>query len=292
MSPKEFSMSRGSLPALTCLVSIALIALPDAQSVGPAPSTEAVNAAIERGVDFLLRSQNRDGSWGVDLNERGLSWHDLRDGSGALAVYTLMKCGFAPDHPALQRATAFLLESTPRHTYSAGIQLHTLGALGNPEHRKRMRDLLEVLDDLKQRDGWDYPGIGRADLSNTQIAALGYRAAESAGLEVPRGMWAALVGIALRYQERPQEVPGAEDLAREQRTMAGFCYTPGEAPSASMTTAGLTILGIATEKPGRVGRKIERQVEEARRLAFSWLGRHYAVAGNPGGAASWHYYNL
>jgi len=194
-------MSCAPLPALACFVSIALTTLPDAQSGGPAPSTEAVNAAIERGVDFLLRSQNRDGSWGVDLNERGVPWHDLRDGSGALTVYTLMKCGFAPDHPALQRATAFLLANTPRHTYSAGIQLHTLGALGNPQHVKRMRAMLELLEELGQSGGWDYPEIGRPDLSNTQVAALGFRAADSAALEVPRRVWDELVSAALRYQE-------------------------------------------------------------------------------------------
>ncbi len=263
-----------------------------AQAAPRGPSGEAVNAAIERGVGFLLRSQNRDGSFGMDLNERGVGWHDLRDGATALAVYTLLKCGFAPDHPALVRATTFLLESEPRHTYATGVLLHAFGSLGDARHGKRMKELLALLLELRESGGWDYPGLNRADLSNTQVAALGLRAAHAAGLELPRSIWGELVGIALRYQEKPRDVPGAADLPKEKRRMAGFAYEPGGQPSASMTTAGLTILGIVGEDPARVDHRFAADLAEARELALNWLAQHYSVVGNPGGEAAWHFYYL
>jgi len=255
------------------------------------PSTQAVNAAIERGVGFLLRSQNRDGSWGVDLYERGTVWHDLRDGATALATYTLLKCGFAPDHPAIRQGATFLVEQMPHHTYATGIQLHALGAIDAVAHEKRMKELVKVLADLEQNGGWDYPGIGRPDLSNTQVAALGFRAAVHAGLDVPKSIWSDLVEIALRYQERPVQLDD-DDLPKEKRRMAGFFYEHGVGPSASMTTAGLTILGIALEDPRRVDRRLEARIEEARQLALNWLENNFSVEGNPGGAGNWHYYYL
>src|SRR5262245_6490121 len=189
-------MTRGSLPALLLIavaVAVAGVVGAAAPSTAQAPPPEAVNAAIERGVAYLLASQNRDGSFGVDLNERGTVHHDLRNGSAALALYTLLKCGLPADHPSVQRALAFLLADEPHHPCSVGCLLHALGALPDPSQSKRMRALVDRLLDLRQSGGWDYPGIGRPDLSNTQVAALGLRAAAEAGLDLPRGVWTDLV---------------------------------------------------------------------------------------------------
>ena len=189
-------MVRGPLPAflLTLPALFAAPAVQEPPSREPLSRAEAVNAALERGVAFLLSTQNRDGSWGVDIEERSSAIHDLRDGSCALAVYTLLKCGLAADHPAIQRALAFLLENTPTRTYATGVQLHALGALHDPAQKKRMQELLAILLDLFGHGGWDYPGAGRPDLSNTQVAALGLRAAHAAGLSVPKATWGELVG--------------------------------------------------------------------------------------------------
>lgn len=290
-------MVRGPLPAFLLHLAAFPVALAFVfaapRAAAQAPGPEAVNGAIERGVDFLLRSQNRDGSFGVDLNERGLAQHDLRDGPCALAVYALLKCGLAPDHPALQRAVAFLLEGEPRHTYAVGMQIHALAALRDRAHAERLGELLGILLELQRHDGWDYPGFDRADLSNTQIAALGLRAAHAAGLALPKGIWADLAEMALRHQEPAVDVPveGARPK-RDAPRMAGFGYEPHWKPSASMTTAGITILGIAAEDPARVDRRLAARIDEARTLALAWLAHHYSIEGNPGGEAGWHHYYL
>ena len=107
-----------------------------------APRPEVVNAAIDRGMDFLLRSQNRDGSWGLDVN-RWKPWDEHRDGPTSLALYALLRCGLRPDHPAARRAVAFLTAGRPEHTYSIGLELMALQALGEPALKKRIEALTD-----------------------------------------------------------------------------------------------------------------------------------------------------
>ena len=39
----------------------------------PAPSAVTLDAAMERGIEFLLRDQNKDGSWGTPERTKGLN---------------------------------------------------------------------------------------------------------------------------------------------------------------------------------------------------------------------------
>ncbi len=253
----------------------------------------AVNAAIGRGVEFLLASQNRDGSWGVDLQQRA-AWQDWRNGSSGFALFTLLKCGLPADHPAIEHGLAFLLREMPRHTYATAVQIMALAATGDPAHRQRIEDLVERLLDYRagSSKGWGYPGCPPlpADLSNTQYAALGLRAAREAGIEIPRKAWNALIEAALFYQEGPIDLPPREDSPRVRRSMAGFFYFHGEEhpPSASMTTAGLSVLGVAAEALG----KLPSDAELARDRGLAWLEQHFSVEGNPLGDQQWHFFYL
>ena len=57
--------------------------------------------AVRRGVDYLLREQEEDGSW---FGRWGVNYVY---GTGA-ALPALAAAGFAPDHPAMRRAVAWL----------------------------------------------------------------------------------------------------------------------------------------------------------------------------------------
>lgn len=260
-------------------------------AVAQAPRAEVVNAAIDRGMDFLLRSQNRDGSWGLDVH-RWKPWDEHRDGPTSLALFALLRCGLRPDHPAARRAVAFLTDAIPEHTYSLGLELMALQAVGDPALEGRIEELADHLLDLQGREGWDYgePRIGmkRPDLSNTQVAALGLRAARLAGVDLRASTWDALARIAIAYQERPEVVPGTQG-GKERRLRAGFAYAPeGDVVSGSMTTAGLTLLGIAVEAEPQLR---ERYAEEIDR-GLAWLETHFSAAENPGGASTWLGYYL
>ena len=82
--------------ALFCLaiVPTALVAQaeyhPDELALKP-----KIDAAIDRGVEYLLEQQYRDGSWGL---------HAHLGGRAGLALYTLLQCGVSRDHPGVRRA--------------------------------------------------------------------------------------------------------------------------------------------------------------------------------------------
>ena len=90
------------------------------ESVKASRLREGVNAAIDRGVAFLLAAQNRDGSWGPVEGFRQEPHFDRAYGQAALSVYTLLKCNLPRDHPALRRGIAYLRGGMPRRTYSIG----------------------------------------------------------------------------------------------------------------------------------------------------------------------------
>ncbi len=97
-------MRRGSVALRLAAVSLPLLAIPAVvlAQENPAPPPEAtlesINASITRGVDFLLASQNKNGSWGNPTKTKGLNiyaplpgaHHAYRAGTSGLALSGLM----------------------------------------------------------------------------------------------------------------------------------------------------------------------------------------------------------
>ena len=116
-------------------------------------------------------------------------------GQTALCTFTLLEGHLPAEHAAVQLGLAALGARPPAETYSAACQLLAFEASGDPDARAAMRPALEALLDAQQKGLWSYPGVpgegvwekgrGVPDLSNTQYALLGLRAARLAGLEVP-----------------------------------------------------------------------------------------------------------
>jgi hypothetical protein len=138
-------------------------------------------------------------------------------------------------------------------------------------------------------------GIGytddRPDLSNTQYAALGLRAAAACGVEVPDALWSRLLEYAMRCQEDEGPVVSV-DVERESDkaggTRAGWRVEargagyegPGR-PTASMTSAAIGTILLAEEGLRRSRnpqvRRLLRDAESASRSAFAWLSEHWSV---------------
>lgn len=236
----------------------------------------AIDAAIERGVGLILERQLIDGSWE--------DWsHKYRNGQTALCVYTLLKCGVPPEHPAVLKALAFLRSSPTTMTYSVGCLLMALDAAHRPQDREWMEELVaDLLDWQDHGGGWAYPA-GTPDLSITQYAVLGLRAAESSGIEVPEEAWEDAMKFVLRCQQRPQETPEGPEAA--------FHYHHGRAWTASMTTAGLATLGIIRDRIGEDLKKRDREeLEEGIAMGLRWMGARMATQNH--GADAWHRYYL
>jgi hypothetical protein len=240
--------------------------------VGPVPvhsvdSSDAVDSAIERGVDWLLAAQGIDGSW------RTYAPHKRPAGVTALGVFTLLKCGLPAEHPAVRKGLAFVFAREPSGTYTASISLMVLAALG-PEHplAERADELREYLLDNMEHAGWGYPSNSKgedpaySDNSNTQYALLALDAAARLEGKVTQGQWA----------------DAGEALLGRQRSDGGWAYQSRRDSTAAMTAASVASVQLCLNhiSPKGKGRKVHGRLEEARTLGLAWLAKHASIGEN------------
>lgn len=234
---------------------------------------ERINAAIDRGVDYLLSQQQIDGSWNHD------QWA-YRNGATALTTYTLVKSGVSKRHPAVVRALEFMRGSPTRETYSLGCQLMALGAMDDPTLVPWMKELAETLLSF-QRDGFSYP-VGAIDLSNTQYGVLGLRAAATHGVKIPPEAFERAAQQALEF---------SHDEGSGPYSPLGFSYNRSAKPTSSMTAAGAGILAVADEQ--LKGHSKQAGYGAAAKRGAEWLVAHWSVEQNQNeGHDRWNVYYL
>ena len=234
---------------------------------------DAINEAIDRGIVYLLKTQQLDGSWGYDAK-------GYRNGQTALSLYALMKSGVSYRHPAVQRGFAYLNLHPPTRTYSLACQLLALVSTKDDRALAQVAEFASELEDW-QGVGYAYPS-GAEDLSCTQYGALGLWAAQKVGVEVSRKVWPRLLRFTLNCHN--------DD--------GGFSYRPGGASTGSMTVAGLTVIEICrqADEDGDLPNNLKRKVEEAKEAGLAWLAREFRPDKNPGagggGDERWKHYYL
>lgn len=254
------------------------------------PETGEIERAQERGIAWLLRSQQPDGSWGgIDGT--------MNNGMTALGAYTLIQCGLPKDHPAIARAFAWIDNHPFERTYDVGCALMAYKVAGEPfpaRVKELTRKLLDTIGNGKKDNPptWGYPfdwsntpGADHRDLSNTQYAVLGLRAAVAMGEKVPPQLFAKI----------------ADAVAKEQGDYGQFQYRPGERPSSSMTVAGMGILLMCREQLERNDgfANAAKRTEGPLQSAESWLRTNWSTEANltipratDEGANRWYYYYL
>ena len=170
---------------------------------------------------------------------------------------------------ALARLAAARIDAT----YALALRLLCAEACAKFADRERaaQKDYSAL---LRNRDGGAFgysPNAPHWDLSNTQYAALGLRAAASLGVDVPRKVWSSL----------------ADAVMDAQHSGGGFSYQPNQEVTASMTAAGIGVLAICRQAmvaPGRRIPELDRRIDKA----WKWLADHKGVVGDS--AISWSYY--
>lgn len=239
----------------------------------PAVSAAKVDEAIEKGVAWMLEHQGIDGSWlGPDATI-------YRAGMTGLSVYALLKCGLPREHPAIESAMAWIAKEKPTRTYDIGCVLMALAEYGDPGSKALVALLAQSL--VRSMGGgpgvapgeWGYPGTHgnpagvHADLSNTQYALLGLRAAVKAGEKVPQSVWATVI----------------EWLTDRQESYGGFGYAKGSRATASMTAAGSGCLLIAAHELAELTKSEDPSVLRARagaKRGMGWLKEQWSVQQN------------
>ena len=197
------------------------IALP----VHPPGVTKDTRRAIERGLEFLAREQNNDGSW-----RTGGGYGSYPTAMTGLAGLALMGSGSTPVRGPyakhVRKAVNYCLSQQQpngliaaqaeesRSMYGHGFSMLFLSqAYGMEEDKARQRRIKEALRrgvQLISRSqsgdgGWLYTPDSRGDegsVTITQIQAL--RGARNAGVHVPK----ATIDLAIKYIERSQNPDG------------------------------------------------------------------------------------
>jgi hypothetical protein len=222
----------------------------DAQSEISPPSKREIDAAIMKGVEWLLKQQKPDGSFdGIYSGSYGM-------GNTALCLLALLKCGVRRDHPSIRKGFDYALKLPFTHVYSVSIMIMAIEAyyeltddelekVGKslrtnpaevaakrvePAMRKWVSDAVEWLISKQQANIWRYPEGGE-DVSNTQYALLALNAAMRMKIQVPPSVFKKAADYFLKYQGESKEefkpifrVPAADFSIAQLRQMEKDYY--------------------------------------------------------------------
>lgn len=234
----------------------------------------------QAGKDELQERINR----ALDQARPALLFH-LRDvvaasgrcGEVGLLCLAALHDGLDPAEPPLADALQFLLrfDSKPLETYDLALRLLVLEVWGAAPDRDKIAkaDAKELLAH-RADGGFGYiANGGRADLSNTQYAALGLRAARSMGVSIERKVWTSLL----------------DDVVKAQTSYGGFSYTDRreQEPYASMTVAGIAVLAICQQALGEQARGATLAGKHIAR-GWQWMDKNLKDIGDR--MTRWSYY--
>jgi len=255
---------------------------------------EAVCRAIQKGTEFLTRSQLPDGTWLERLANPGPQTFGISE----FCMLTLVYTGVHPNQEAVSKGLESIIKRDVNSTYTVCARLMLLAAVQGKlaaENREAMRramnrDAQWLVRTQSPTGGWGYSGSGGRnssdvyqDNSNTQMAILALREAAQAGAEIPKETWQR----AQDYYARAQKPDGSWNYNRTD-TPGGAAALPGYG---SMTAAGLASVFITAEYleaagacPCRGAVSGRPRVDVDRRMdsALAWLEKNFRVDLNPG----------
>lgn len=205
---------------LVCL-GVALAGSSALAEPAPKPAPRSLDETIAKGVDFLVQTQNPDGSWGSPAS----NLHDIyapvpgsqqafQVASSALALSALLEVGGSGDEvtKAIERGTAWLVKNhgvrrvAPNTLYNTWAHAYSLGAFARliereTDEKRKARFRTEAALDVKRlatfefvEGGWGYynfgvqgkdPGPGSTAFT-TATGLVALHMAAKQGVEVPR----------------------------------------------------------------------------------------------------------
>lgn len=255
----------------------------DDDRIGWKPGTPA---AIRRGLDYLVKSQNDDGSFGTGNFSRNV-------GVCSLAGLSLMAAGSTPrrgpDGQALDRVLEFILSCCqdsgfityasatshgPMYEHGFGTLLlaEAYGVSQQPRLRAKLTAAVRLIVDKQNSEGgWRYqPERRDADLSVTICQIMALRAARNAGIFVPTET----INRCLDYVKRCQNSDG------------GFAYilSAGGPSKFPRSAAGLVALHSAGIYDGPEVERARGYLQKflpgkfsANMEAYYFYGQYYAI---------------
>jgi hypothetical protein len=305
-----------------------------------------VDKAITNGAAYVALMQQDNGTWTHTYDGH------FPGGVTALCMLALLESECNPWSEEVVKGLKAMMAANLNRTYTAALGIMAMESYRVPkeerkarrqgrEVRKLVRKLtkeekawvqarVDLIVNGRQVNAWGYPGnpppntegVHGGDLSNTQYALLGMKAATRCGVKIDADVWLKILRIVLGAQEK--DGPRVKLVVSRDETKEGygrsyarpanvrgwrytwpFSYTsgrtthsrapdPNDKPSGSMTCAGISCLAICHSElyRNRKYRSRMREVEKGINDGFAWLNANWSVIENPGGSLGWHYYYL
>jgi len=227
----------GRMGLAIALVSIACGRVP-ARAADPAPADAAIDAAVDRGIGWLLDAQRPDGSWGSGAFRGSAAVTAqvilalVADGSTPASGPHAAACGRGVDYLVACAGADGLIAGNEQAAhgpmYGHAFAMTALAAVyGETEDDPRIAQILGAARDLVERiqndeGGWRYQPVRRdADLSVTAAVLVALRSLHDVGFTVSAGC----VDRAADY------------LLALENPAGGFRYLAAAGPSGSPRTA-------------------------------------------------------
>ncbi len=252
-------------------------------------SMEQVEKAILKGVAWLKKKQQGDGSWG-EIKGTGAYGGGKNTGPGypsgstALALYALLKCKEKLNDPVIKKGFAYLEKgrfSRQPNSYEIAMTLLAVTATANQnktrrasrkaakkaklkgKYKKWADELKKELIKRRHERVWRYNTTdskagpsGEEDLSSTQIVSLALFEAHQLGVKVRPKVWEGILSYSLEQQEDDgPEVKYKDPVDPTQDRVAkarGFSYIKGDSEHKHAGASGaMTACGIANIEMAR-----------------------------------------
>jgi hypothetical protein len=269
-------MSTRSLLSILSLVCLCAVVPASAAEEAAPELTPAASAAIDKGLAYLLKTQNPDGSWA-----HGSNFSTACTSLGLMAFMVTGEFpGYGPNAAALDRAKTWLLKqakSAPdgylgKSMYEHGLATlalsemwgMTAGDTDDEDIQKALEAAVAVI--LRSQNvggGWRYqpsPDAGQ-DTSVTVMVFIGLASARQAGIMVPDEAIKRLVA----YLE------GAQD-----QSSGGFSYAPtGKGVSIACSGGGLYAAQLCGERDSQMVKAAINYVSNLPDGVFAQTGHFY-----------------
>ena len=241
-----------------------------ARPVAPEFQEDKVDVAVDKGIAFLVRNQERTGYF-MD-KERGKQQELAKTALALMAFASVghMPADYTPEGRAMDRGLNIILRPGDRNAATSGyygsrdassmyghgiVTLALTEFMGMGKDRvqdKLIRDrsmaALDVILRAQQvkkhnprfQGGWRYqPTATDSDLSVSVWQVMALRSGNNAGISIPQN---AINGAAVYL--RRSYYSARDNLGRPTKPVSGFGYQPGSAPNFPMTSAGLLALQV------------------------------------------------
>lgn len=230
----------------------------------------AIDAAIERGVNFVKSQQLQDGTW----------HHSHRAGATALCALALLECSVPVDDPSILKAARAVRQEmvTSNHVYSISLAILFLDRLGDPDDVPLIESLgVRLLEGQKLVGSWSYTTPAPDAGETRRLTAVAAQAGAEGKQRVKRGE-----GEKRSEKDLAPEVQQQLQQLNARRARAEDGISAGDNSNTQFAILGLWVARRHGVPVDRALRDCENYFRKSQNPDGGW---GYVISMAPGGGA-------